>query len=494
MRAMKKYIFSLIAVSVLVSCEDFLEEEVFTEYDPAVFLQDQSGLDALLTGAYGSLQISWTNGGGAREYFHILGEMSTDILWETGGGLNRVVVPVIGFTWDPSNGFFNQLYNKFYTAIAAANNVLSVTNNLEGGDEAVLNQIRGEARFVRALSYYLLHNLYGTTPIIELPDDAGLDEIEAIGKETPRATESEYRTLVEGDLLFAVNNLEFGGVSSRANRGSANAILAKFYLNNKEWDKAAAAAEEVLTNGGYELCNDYNMMFSIDGESNNEYIFRFECLLGSAQRNVYMPHAFPPNFPIQSNWANFGAQFRTYTAFYETFEPGDERTESFLTEYTPTTTGELTPLVRDADGVALDNVRSFKYVPDPGAAGTNNGNDIPYVRLADIMLARAEALNEINGPNQKSIDLINQIRGRAAASIISLTDFPTTEALRNFILAERGREFFTEGLRREDLVRHGKFIDQAVARGIAAQAHQVLYPLPEAQLDNNPNLEQNPGY
>jgi len=126
--------------------------------------------------------------------------------------------------------------------------------------------------------------------------------------------------------------------------------------------------------------------------------------------------------------------------------------------------------------------------------GQDNGNDIPYIRLADIILARAEALNEIGGPTQEAVDLINQIRNRVGATPAVLSNYPSKESLRDFILAERAREFYSEGLRREDLVRHGKFIQQAIDRGIAAEPHQVLYPLPQEQIDNNPNLEQNPGY
>jgi len=110
------------------------------------------------------------------------------------------------------------------------------------------------------------------------------------------------------------------------------------------------------------------------------------------------------------------------------------------------------------------------------------------------MLSRAEALNEINGPTMASIDLINQVRGRVNASLVSLNDFSNKESLRGFILAERGREFYSEGLRREDLIRHGKFIQQAIDRGIAAADYQVLYPIPQAQIENNPNLIQNSGY
>ena len=492
---MKKYIYSILTVFILFGCDDFLEEEVYTEFDPGIFLQDQSGLDALVTGAYGQFQLTWGTGFIAREHYYILGEMSTDILWETGGGLNALVLPILNFNWAPADPSFSKAFDKYYQAIAAANNVLRTTDVVEGVDEAALNQARAEARFIRASSYYFLHTLFGPTPIIEIPEGASLDEIEAIGKETPRATEEEYRSYVEADFMFAIDNLEYGGVSSRANKGSAYAMLAKFYLNNKQWEQAASASQEVINNGGYELFSDYTSLFAVEGEGNNEFIFRFDCLTGTApQTNIYMPHAFPPNFPIQSNWGNFGAQFRTFTAFYETFEPTDQRAELLITEYTPTDTGVLTQLSRDADGNALDNVRSFKFVPDPNATGTQNGNDQPLVRLSDMLLTRAEALNETGGVNQESVDLINLVRARVSATPVALGDFASADDLRDFILAERGREFYSEGLRREDLIRHGNYIQQAIDRGLSAQSHQVLFPIPQAQIDNNPNLEQNAGY
>ena len=484
--------YPLMCLGLLIApgCQDFLEEETFSQYDPAALLQDASGVDALLTGAYSAMPVT---GFGVVYNFNVLGEFPTDMAWETGGGLNRLVVPIIQFNWDANTNFFDTQYGGYYTAIARANNVLSVASSLPELEQETLDKVEGEAKFVRAFSYYMLHTLFGPTPIIEVPADASLDEIERIGKETPRATEEEYRAYVEADLITASTKLAAGGVSSRGNQGNALGLLTKFYLNNKEWQKAADAAQQVLALD-YALYDDYTKLFSVEGEDNNEFIFRFECLLGSNQTNVYMPHAFPPNYPIRTNWINFGAMFRTYTAFYETFEEQDIRRSLFVTEYTEVGNTEPTLLNRDAEGNPLDDARSFKFTPDPNAIGQDNGNDIPYLRLADVILARAEALNELNGPNQESIDLINQVRTRARVAPITLADYPDAESLRDFILAERGREFYSEGLRREDLIRHGKFIQQAQDRGIAAQEYQVRYPLPQDQIDNNPNLAQNPGY
>src|SRR5690606_1402850 len=110
------------------------------------------------------------------------------------------------------------------------------------------------------------------------------------------------------------------------------------------------------------------------------------------------------------------------------------------------------------------------------------------------LLSRAEALNELNGPNEESVDLLNEIRLRANVPLKVVGDFSSKESFRDFILDERGKEFFTEGLRREDLIRHGKFISSARSRGYQARDHHVLFPIPQQQRDANITLEQNDDY
>ena len=116
----------------------------------------------------------------------------------------------------------------------------------------------------------------------------------------------------------------------------------------------------------------------------------------------------------------------------------------FVTVYVDTK-GVLQKFVQDASGKPLDNARSFKYTPDPSAISQNNGNDIPVIRYADILLSRAEALNELDGSNQESLDLINQVRQRAGLGNMQLADFATKEILRTHLIKERGWEFSLNG-------------------------------------------------
>ena len=108
-------------------------------------------------------------------------------------------------------------------------------------------------------------------------------------------------------------------------------------------------------------------------------------------------------------------------------------------------------------------------------------------------MTRAEALNELNGPTQEAIDLVNEIRNRAGVIPLILGSF-NKDSLRDAILREREWEFYFEGNAREDQIRHGVMISRARARGKNAQDFHVLYPIPQRELDANSNLEQNPGY
>ena len=136
---------------------------------------------------------------------------------------------------------------------------------------------------------------------------------------------------------------------------------------------------------------------------------------------------------------------------------------------------------------------SGKYEFDPSAAGAAQGNDLPVVRYADILLSRAESLNELTGPTQEAIDLINLVRIRAGVVPLTVGSF-TKETLRNALLTEREWEFYSESKRREDQIRQGRFISGAKARGKVAEPFHERFPIPLTEINANPKLQQNPGY
>lgn len=193
-----------------------------------------------------------------------------------------------------------------------------------------------------------------------------------------------------------------------------------------------------------------------------------------------------PNYNYQANMLNFATHHRLRTAFLNTFAPIDKRLSLVLTRYINTSNALVT--------LGTDNARSFKYW-DNAAVGNNSGADVPILRYADILLSRAEAVNEINGPTTEALSYINPVRVRAGLLPLTLADVPTKDALNDAILRERGWEFISEGKRREDMIRHGKLVSNALARGITnANNNRILFPIPQVEIDANKLAIQNPGY
>lgn len=479
----------------LTGCDSFLDPEVHSQLAPENYLNTEAGLVSTLGAAYSASEFI------ASYWMNNISGWTTDIAWETGGGLNRVAVPIINFTW--STSAYSRSYTGNYDAIRNANIVLENAGrpDISSEQEAML---RAEARFVRAFSYVNQYLLFGPVPLRTSTEQE---------QELPRATDEEMRSFIEQELLEVIPNLPAPGEQpayGRATNGAARGRLAKFYLHTKQWQKAADMAQEVIDMNAYGLYPDHLDMFKVQNEGNEEMVWAFTARPENpATGNNWMNGAFPPRFQShprtglewQDNWANWAAQWRLRDRFVNSFEEGDERMRAIIREYV-NMDGEMVNLEAD-----VDNCRSFKFWPDPAAVG-RHGNDIPVIRYADILLSRAEALNELQGPNQESIDLINEVRSRAEVADIALSSFGSKQSLRDHLVMERAWEFHSEGHRRKDLIRMGKFIEGTVSlqrtgkieigaqsRGIeSAQEYHRLFPIPQSAIDSNPALEQNPGY
>lgn len=458
-----------------ISCEDILQEDVYSQLGPENFLQSETDATALLNSVYEIKNV------GSRDPW-LMEELPTDLMIQRGGGLRGLAQPLEDFTWDSGFGFLNSAFNSSYNVISRANLVIDEVPNIEMNEDRK-RVIIAEARFLRAANYIYLYNFFGPVPLVTSSNVTPEDR-------PSRATENEIFEFVESEMLAASEDLpteaaEFG----RATSGAALALLSRFYINNKEWEKTADVAKTIIDSGVYSLFEGENRtdLFAFENEDNEEFIYVHEYLPIDGNGNTLLAHIVPPNYQFEAPpKENFAAQYQTLSNFLNSFHPDDERKDAIITEYL-NTSGEIVQL-------GEDDARSLKFPEDLSATGRSMGNNHPIIRYADILLHRAEALNEIQGPNQESIDLINEVRDVAKAPLYSINDFASTEALRDSILAERGWEFFTEGLRRQDLIRHGKFIEYAVERGKSASEYHTRYPIPQQQMDRNTNLEQNEGY
>lgn len=478
---MKSYKILLIGVlaTVFASCEDRLDEEVFSELSPATLLNTEKGLSFLLNASYtyahrnDDAQASWGP-------YH-MSSMTAGETWGVGGSIENLWVAEIDFTWDSNHAHFLSVWQVHFNSIRDANLVLDNLDN-ENISDAYKQVTEAEIHFLRGWNYAALYNWFGALPLYTSSLDEPLQ---------PRATAEETRLFIEQELTLAANNLPVQAPAfGRASKGTALAVLCKYYLNTKQWQKAADAAQEVVELGQYGLLEDYGDVFAYDNEGNRELIWVLPkdgatlTVTGQGLNAL----TFPPDFPMPfSNNSVFAARTYLFDDFVNSFGESDTRKEQIITEWTSTNTGQLV--------VGLGNNRSFPYkLPfEPKAVGAWAGNDLPIIRYADILLGRAEALNEISGPTQEAIDLINEVRDRAGATLLTLAGF-TKDSLRDAILQEREWEFFWEEKAREDQIRHGVFISRARSRGKNAQDHHVLFPIPQVELDANSLLEQNAGY
>ncbi len=474
-------IFLVVIFLFQISCKDFLKEEVYTQYDPASYLQTEEGINSVLVSSYSNMHV--TNS--MRDRMYTLNEFPGDIMWEWGGSFEATAVIFMSYNWDSQSTMFSNPWQQYYQSIRNANSLLDNIDNVTTISAEKVEQYKAEARFIRAADYYFLWEYFGTVPLITTATELNF--------EPSRATEQEFDNFLTTELQAAAADLPVSqAIWGKATKGAALALLGRYYLNTKQWQQAADANKQVMDLNVYKLYEgDIVDMFAVQNEVNDEVILTSPSLT-SLHGNVYMAHAFPPNYPVQSNWINYGAQFCVYKDWVQTYNPDDKRLGWMLFEYTDVK-GVHHDLLDPSDpGKA---VRCFKYVPDPDGVSASHGNDVPMIRYAEVLLNRSEALNELNGSNQESIDLLNMVRERAGVPTYNVSDFASKEALRDALLDERGWEFVAEGLRRMDLVRQGKLISRALARGAtSAKDYMTLFPLPLNEIKANPNLEQNPGY
>ena len=486
MKIITKTGVGLLALFALSGCSDLITVQPQSEFAPSNVLTTQSGLQAVLYSSYTNFQNQQPTRNIINE-----SEVTTDVAYNTAGAENLFLSQFINFTWDPSLGTFTaDTWGPYYACIRDANIVLDNVAGVAASD-AVKKQFTAEARFLRAYAYAQLYNWYGPVP---------LRTASLTPKDLARATDDQMKVFIETELNGTLPDLPAPGKEpayGRATKGAALATLAKFFLNTKQWQKAADASKAVMDLNYYVLYPSFPGLFRVENEGNKEMIIVSPCLNQTGYGNWFIAGALPPGFKTTPQipeyvWttamANFATQYRLRSAFVNTMAANDLRGQLVLKTYV-NTAGATVNLMSTPD-----NARSLKYW-DNGTLGNNSGTDVPLLRYADMLLTRAESLNELSGPTPEAIGLINQVRTRAGLANLPAADIASAATLRDAILRERGWEFISEGKRREDLIRHGKFISLALARGVTiADAKHLLFPIPQSEIDANKAAVQNPGY
>lgn len=359
-------------------------------------------------------------------------------------------------------------WNDAYTLVFQTNLIIENLDKSTALSQSLRNQLGGEMRFLRALLYFYLVNEYGRVPLAITSDykqNAALSNTD---------TTAIYGQIVK-DLQSAkgllVNAYPGPGTEKiRANKMAATALLARVYLYQKEYAKAAAEATAVIDSKIYSLATLQQAFLANNSEAIMQFAPAISMYLGPAEAYFLLP----PN-------ATTIPSFRMRTELVNAFEAGDQRRTSWV--------GSTT-----VNGTTYYYVNKAKIRQH--ATGTVKPEYIILLRLAEQYLIRAEAYARLNNLSD-AIDDVDEIRGRAGLPLIANTNPNISQQnLVNAIMQENRIEFFLEGGHRWfDLKRTGMAAQVlAPLKGASWQVTDVVYPFPGNEILNAPNLNQNDGY
>lgn len=374
-----------------------------------------------------------------------------------------------------TNESIDNIWLDGYELIGAANNVienLPLVEDVPGVDDGVKTQFIAEAKFLRALTFFQLVNLFAQPyqvaqggnlgiPLTLQPFQGG--DISAFQLE--RSTVNEVHAQIEQDLQDAMAGLPAdNGV--RASSGSAMALLARLYLYREQWSQAATMADQVIGSGDYSLAANYD--FYDNNPTSSEHIFVVVNTPSDGPQEATGSDEVYVTFYNAAPGGRGDAPFSTDLLDAFAQEPGDRRFD------------ELSVAASDAGGNAA--FFTTKY-PDI----VNVASDGMVLRMTEMYLIRAEAnLRGGTSIGDSPQNDINLLRSRAGLGPLASVDLDA-------ILNERRKELCFEGHRRMDLLRNNRNLRPGGGPESAPGADKVIFPIVEDETTNNPNITQNPG-
>jgi len=415
------------------------------------------------------------------------------------------------YDFDPDRDLWIHMYVNVYRANQVLDHVPGILM-----DANLQKRIIAEAKFIRALSFFNLGTLFGNVPLV-LKESAPEDR-------PKQNTQEEVYQQVIDDLTTAIPDLPDtypGSELGRATKGAANALLGKVYMQQHNWAAAADQFEKVInSSANYRLTINYKDNFTDLNENNEESIFEVQFREGEAtcrdcpggaegnQRAIFFaPQGIGWNEGHFRPWVLEEFMKETtrdgkvdprlaVTMFYNKYlyDPSDPDTLVYGQSY------------RSRFGASHTKTYFRKYQNDykQNFEGWESGINCRLIRLGDIYLLYAEAKNELNDV-ATAIEYIDKVRDRSniASLLAEKADWSQEEIRSQLQNHERVVELASEATRWFDLVRWGWLNDEAQLQNLKGRDadfdffemnKSILLPIPTHEIDNNPNLLQNPGY
>ena len=508
--------YILLASLLFTGCAD-LDQTSISSIDKDNFYQSKEDIETAINGIYQAFTIDGFYGmyNNQSIYFN---DLQSDYV-KAGAQTNSAHIRELSnFAIQPTNLFVGYAWKEHYMAINRANVVIEKVASASFLDDQRRQNYTNEARFLRGLVYFNLVRYFGGVPII-LHDGEG----EGAAR---NSVDEVYHQIVED--LTAAEGLpsDYTTLDGKASSLAASALLSKVYLvwaqtsspegqssQRDFYQKSINYADKVINSGKYKLLDKFIDNWSVDKKNGAEHIFTVE-------HDRTINGNVTGHCTFATNWSDSEpVLLATSDKYYEQTDPKDQRRDGSWAKriYNPNTGTDFEftiPRFRKY----IDSLNFANPASSGNAAGQSTNTVI--IRYAEILLIKAEAENELNGPTDAAYDAINQVRRRAYWSpYLNIQNTPsdgsdlelsglTQEQFRERLREERRLEFVLEGQRWFDLIRwhilvkYVKSNTPTDAETLGTKTTKIqnvskknyLLPLPQEQIILNPNLEQNWGY
>ena len=469
---------------------------MYNVINPSIFPKNQQDAEALVTAAaYGAMGTSLYGGMFQSNYYGYLtvGELLTDMGDIEWAGLGLPDLQNVNLTVSSSLAISN------YGFVRNISRMTLTIDRIDAIDmpQSVKDRLVAELHCGKGWLGYMLYDWYGPIPVapLEVLQDPLNEEV------LPRLSKEEMVSFIETELKEAINGLPANYVKGDANygrytRGLAYTALMKLYMHVGEWAKAEECGRELMkAEYGYALVPEYEDIFTLENEKNEEIIWAVQCT-HSGDMESWHAHTLPSMYPTKNPSITKWSGYRMPWAFYHTFDPADKRLKVLVGEFEGTDgviyNEEAPSLILDRGAIPI------KYGEDPAAAAENSQIDWVVYRYADVLMTLSEAIvRRGNAITQEAIDLLNIVRIRAGITPYTMADFSSTEDFLDKVLLNRGQELWWEGHRRTDLIRYGKFVEFArkYKGSTTVQDFMTLMPIPQWAINEGKGIViQNPGY
>ncbi|WEK34120.1 MAG: RagB/SusD family nutrient uptake outer membrane protein [Candidatus Pseudobacter hemicellulosilyticus] len=488
-----KQFFTIVLTAGLLglgSCsKDFLELAPISNANAGNFYQSEQDFELAINGAYKSLTLE----GVYHDFFQLVGDLRSDNTeMGTTAGSRTTFQEMHEFRDQSTSNIVSGIWNDHYNGIAQCNRILDKIQGVEF-TAAKKSRITGEAYFLRALLYFNLVRAFGDMPLIR-EDLTDIGKAYAAGR-TPVG--EVYNAIIE-DLRQAAGLLSpsyTGANIGRATAGAANSLLGKVYLTIHRSSDAVPVLREVINSKQYNLLASFDDLWKPANGNNKESVFEVQFLQAAgASTGSFFSIRYTPYLSNFLGISTTGGGYNIPTAdLLNAYSAADKRKNSSVAAGYTNAGGSY------VSGLEGRHTRKFLGTPNVESGANDNW---PVLRYADVLLLYAEALNEAGWvADGDAFFYLNEVRGRAGLDSYSSTATDPTlrissqEDFRLAIEKERRLELACEGHRWFDLVRTGRAKTVLAEKGMNILDHQLLLPIPQQQIDINPEkIIQNKDY